>query len=68
MKLVLNMIMGTMMASLAEGVTLAQACDLPAKDVIEALGLGALAAPMFAIKVRFGACLWTSFVHQAFKQ
>ena len=49
-------IMGTMMASLAEGVTLAQACELPAKDVIEALGLGALAAPMFAVKVRLALC------------
>ena len=51
MKLLLNMVMGTMMASLSEALTLAAACDLPSKDVVEALGLGALAAPMFAIKV-----------------
>ena len=56
MKLLLNMVMGTMMASLSEALTLAQACDLPSKDVVEALGLGALAAPMFSVKVGTSRC------------
>ena len=50
MKLVVNQIMGTMMAALAEGLTLADAAGLEKADVAEVLGLGAMACPMFALK------------------
>lgn len=51
MKLVVNMMMGTMMTTLAEGLTLAQKADLSQKDLIEVLGLGFMNAPLFAMKV-----------------
>ena len=54
MKLVVNMMMGTMMTTLAEGLTLAQKADLNQKDLIDVLGLGFMNAPLFAMKV---ACL-----------
>jgi glyoxylate/succinic semialdehyde reductase len=41
---------GTMMASLGEGMTLAERVGLDNEKVIEILGLGACAAPMFALK------------------
>lgn len=43
-----------MVASLAEGITLAQASDLPAQDLLDALFGGAMAAPVFKIKA--GTC------------
>lgn len=42
--------MGTMAASLAENLALAQAAGLSAADVLQVVGLGAVAAPMFAVK------------------
>ena len=39
-----------MVASLAEGLTLAQASDLPSQDLLDALFGGAMAAPVFKIK------------------
>ncbi|KAL4437458.1 hypothetical protein ABPG75_004597 [Micractinium tetrahymenae] len=50
MKLVVNMIMGSMMASYAEGLSLAKQCGLRQADLIEVIKLGAIAAPMFALK------------------
>ena len=43
--------MGTMMASFAEGLALAKRAGLSQEDLLEASGLGAIAAPMFAMKV-----------------
>lgn len=51
-KLVVNMIMGTMMASLGEGMAIADRAGLDLPNLIEILGLGAMANPMFALKVR----------------
>eukprot|EP00638_Chattonella_subsalsa_P000925 CAMPEP_0117752648 /NCGR_PEP_ID=MMETSP0947-20121206/11743_1 /TAXON_ID=44440 /ORGANISM="Chattonella subsalsa, Strain CCMP2191" /LENGTH=311 /DNA_ID=CAMNT_0005571355 /DNA_START=184 /DNA_END=1119 /DNA_ORIENTATION=- len=50
MKLVVNMIMGTMLTSLAEGMDLAKASNLSQTDLLEILGLGAMANPMFKLK------------------
>jgi 3-hydroxyisobutyrate dehydrogenase-like beta-hydroxyacid dehydrogenase len=62
-------IMGTMMASFAEGLALAKQAGLSQEDLLEASGMGAIAAPMFAMKVLVGmlcpACLlhcWTADV------
>ena len=49
-KLVVNMIMGTMMASLGEGMAIAENAGLDLETLIEILGLGAMANPMFALK------------------
>ena len=50
MKLVVNMIMGSMMAAFAEGLELASETELNQKEVLEVLGLGAMACPLFALK------------------
>jgi len=50
MKLVVNMMMGSMMASLSEGVALAQASGLDGAELLAVLDLGAVAAPMFKMK------------------
>ena len=50
MKLVVNMMMGSMMASLSEGVSLAGAAGLQPADLLSVLELGAIAAPMFKMK------------------
>lgn len=50
MKLVVNMVMGSMMAALAEGLTLADSSGLSKKDVVDVLNLGAMACPMFNLK------------------
>ena len=42
MKLVANMIMATMMASLAEGMCLSEGLGLKNEDLFEVLGLGAM--------------------------
>lgn len=52
MKLVVNMVMGTMMASLAEGLALAEESGLESEDLLEVIGLGAIACPLFALKGR----------------
>jgi 3-hydroxyisobutyrate dehydrogenase-like beta-hydroxyacid dehydrogenase len=46
MKLVVNAVMGGMMASLVEGASLAQSSDLPLDSLCEILGLGAMGCPM----------------------
>ena len=48
-KLVVNMVIGSMMTSLAEGLRLAGAARLYQEEVI-VLGLGAMANPMFTLK------------------
>lgn len=50
MKLVVNMIMGSMMEAFSEGLILAEGAGLQKRDVVEVLGLGAMACPLFALK------------------
>lgn len=50
MKLAVNALMGTMMAALAEQLSLATASGLKGSDLLEVVSLGAVAAPMFALK------------------
>lgn len=50
MKLAVNALMGTMMAALAEQLSLASASGLKGSDLLEVVSLGAVAAPMFALK------------------
>jgi 3-hydroxyisobutyrate dehydrogenase-like beta-hydroxyacid dehydrogenase len=49
-KLVVNMIMGTMMSSLSEGMSLASAANLPLDNILQVLDLGAMANPLFKMK------------------
>lgn len=50
MKLVVNMTMGTMMTTLAESLTLADKSGLSQEQLLEVLGLGVMANPMFKMK------------------
>jgi 3-hydroxyisobutyrate dehydrogenase-like beta-hydroxyacid dehydrogenase len=50
MKLVINMVMGTMMTAFAEGLALGGAIGLKESDVIEVLAQGAINNPMFQLK------------------
>ncbi|KAI8472738.1 MAG: 6-phosphogluconate dehydrogenase [Monoraphidium minutum] len=50
MKLVVNMVMGSMMASFAEGLSLADQLGLSQQDMLDVVALGAIASPMFALK------------------
>lgn len=50
MKLVVNMIMGSMMGAFAEGLTLSEKCDLDPDTLLQVISLGAIASPMFALK------------------
>jgi len=50
MKLVVNMIMGTQLAALAEGLQLADKLGLSSEDVQTVLDNGAMASPMVALK------------------
>lgn len=50
MKLIVNMVMGGMMASFCEGLALARKSGLEENDLLEILAAGALANPMFAGK------------------
>lgn len=50
MKLVVNGVMGSMMAAFCEGNALAEAAGLKQSDLSEILSLGAMACPMFALK------------------
>jgi len=50
MKLVVNMVMGSMMASFSEGLLLGEKAGLDPKTIIEVVGQGAISAPMFAMK------------------
>ncbi|KAL3694957.1 hypothetical protein R1sor_008608 [Riccia sorocarpa] len=50
MKLVVNMIMGSMMTAFAEGLSLAEKAGLDKSDLLDVLDLGAIANPMFKLK------------------
>lgn len=50
MKLVVNAVMGSMMAALAEGVALGTKAGLDGTTILEVLDAGATAAPMFKVK------------------
>ncbi|GBF93518.1 glyoxylate succinic semialdehyde reductase chloroplastic [Raphidocelis subcapitata] len=50
MKLVVNMVMGSMMAAFAEGLALSDQLGLSQQDMLEVMSLGAINAPMFALK------------------
>jgi len=47
MKLVVNMIMGSMMGAFAEGISLCESTGLPAEELLKVLDLGAMSNPMF---------------------
>jgi len=50
MKLVVNMVMGSMLSAYSEGLALASAADLRIDDVMDVVNNGAIACPMFSIK------------------
>ncbi|BHH83165.1 NAD(P)-dependent oxidoreductase [Desulforhopalus sp. 52FAK] len=50
MKLVINMVMGTMMTALAEGLSLGAKAGLEKTDILEVLTQGAINNPMFQLK------------------
>lgn len=50
MKLVVNMIMGSMMASFSEGLLLGEKVGLDPNVVVEVVSQGAISAPMFSMK------------------
>ncbi|KAI8529688.1 hypothetical protein RHMOL_Rhmol12G0244000 [Rhododendron molle] len=50
MKLVVNMIMGSMMASFSEGLLLSESVGLDPKVLVEVVSQGAISAPMFSMK------------------
>ncbi|MCD6525610.1 MAG: NAD(P)-dependent oxidoreductase [Desulfuromonas sp.] len=47
MKLAVNMMMGSMTAVFSEALTLVESCGLAGEDLLDILGAGALACPMF---------------------
>jgi len=49
-KLVVNSVMGTMLAAFSEGINLAESCGLSGEKMVEVFGQGACAAPMYALK------------------
>jgi len=50
MKLVVNMVMGSMMVAFAEGLELGSKSGLDQNTLLEVISLGAIASPMFALK------------------
>lgn len=50
MKLVVNMVMGSMMTAFSEGIVLAEKSDLDASTLLDVLDLGAMANPLFRMK------------------
>lgn len=49
-KLVVNSLMGTMMAAFSESLVLAQSVGLDAQKMLEVIGQGAVQSPMYALK------------------
>uniref|UniRef100_A0A7S4HMS0 6-phosphogluconate dehydrogenase NADP-binding domain-containing protein n=2 Tax=Odontella aurita TaxID=265563 RepID=A0A7S4HMS0_9STRA len=49
-KLVVNSLMGTMVAAVAEGLNLAESVGLDGDTMIEVIGQGAIASPVYALK------------------
>ncbi|KAH7439160.1 hypothetical protein KP509_04G048000 [Ceratopteris richardii] len=50
MKLIVNMIMGSMMASFSEGLVLGNKIGLDPNTIVEVISQGAISAPMFSMK------------------
>lgn len=50
MKLIINMIMGTMMAAFAEGLSIGEKVGLDKADVLDVIAQGAITNPMFQMK------------------
>ena len=50
MKLVVNMVMGSMMCAFGEGLSLCDAVGLDGGQLLQVLDLGAMANPMFKMK------------------
>lgn len=50
MKLVVNMVMGSMMASFSEGLVLSEKVGLDPSVLVEVISQGAISAPMYAVK------------------
>jgi 3-hydroxyisobutyrate dehydrogenase-like beta-hydroxyacid dehydrogenase len=50
MKLVLNLMLGNLMQTLAEGLSLGHALELDPRQILEAVGGGPLGAPLFQLK------------------
>eukprot|EP00850_Spirogloea_muscicola_P005837 SM000027S09618 [mRNA] locus=s27:384585:387249:- [translate_table: standard] len=50
MKLVVNMVMGSIMASFSEGLALGEKAGLDPTQILEVVSQGAIATPMFALK------------------
>lgn len=63
MKLVINMMMGAIMAVNAEGITLAQGLGLRVEDLMEVVNQSAMGTPMFKLKVLFGDVSETPLMH-----
>jgi len=49
-KLVVNSVMGTMLAAYGEGLNLAESCGIPGATMVEVFQQGACAAPMYGLK------------------
>mmetsp|Transcript_45707 Transcript_45707/g.46176 ORF Transcript_45707/g.46176 Transcript_45707/m.46176 type:complete len:148 (-) Transcript_45707:227-670(-) len=49
-KLVVNSLMGTMMAAYSEGLALSESVGLDPSKIIEVIGQGAIASPIYAMK------------------
>jgi 3-hydroxyisobutyrate dehydrogenase-like beta-hydroxyacid dehydrogenase len=49
-KLIVNSLMGTMLAAFGEGLAVAESVGLDANKMIEVIGQGAVASPMFGLK------------------
>ena len=56
MKLTLNMIMGSVLVALGEGMALAESAGLRQEDLLEILGGGVLASPM--MKMKASSVIW----------
>lgn len=67
MNVVINMIMGTMIAGLAEGMALAEKCGVNQHDVLEILEMGSMNCSLIRQKgkCKYEAMVTTSTVHTA---
>jgi 3-hydroxyisobutyrate dehydrogenase-like beta-hydroxyacid dehydrogenase len=49
-KLIVNMVMGTMMSSFSEGIALSEKANLPVQEILSVIELSAISNPMFKTK------------------
>jgi len=56
MKLIVNQVMSTTLAALAEGIALSEALDISVGDLLDILDIGATGNPMFKLKGRKMKC------------